>query len=99
MRISTHVKKEYEAILLEEGSDRLFSKVLGNGLVANYEIDNPEIMLLNLSDGFFASFRVTGNKNYFLIGTVMRRAAHKIYRELRRRGSIKHNKRFLQSVG
>jgi hypothetical protein len=98
MRISPRIKDEYEILLKEEGADRFYFHILNNGFVAKYNHKNPEVMMLNQSDSFFSLFRTTGNINFFTIGVLLRKAAHKLYRDFRRKKTAPINRRFLQIV-
>lgn len=41
----------------------------------------PEADLIELSDKFFSLYRSVGEENFFILGKVLRRAAHSIYRK------------------
>jgi hypothetical protein len=98
MRISNKIVDEYESFLKREGSARFYSYVLGTGSSGKHDYRSPDVMLLNQSDSFFSLFRSTGNQHYFMIGVLLRKAAHKLYRDLYSKGNIPQNRRFLQIV-
>jgi hypothetical protein len=84
MRVTKRIREEYETLLKDVGEARFYSHVFGNGVLARRHFERPENMMLDQSDAFFALFRTTGNRNYFTIGRILRRAAHKLYRDSRR---------------
>lgn len=98
MIVTKRIREEYEALLKDVGEARFYDHVFKTGAAARKHFENPENMVLDQSDAFFALFRSTGNQNYFTIGRVLRRAAHKIFRDGQEDGKLKVNKRFLHSV-
>lgn len=83
--LSNKIKEKYLKHLEIRGEYGLYKCTVGNAL-NNWaylkQSYNPDIELLNISDGFFALSRSTGDKNYFIIGRALRKAAHKLYRIL-----------------
>jgi len=75
------VIENYLLVYKNNGEEKLFKHVIGNAILISTRVPYPEILLLDQSDEFFVMFRRTGDNNYFEIGRVLRRAAHKIYRE------------------
>jgi len=73
----------YITLLEAEGEERLYRRVLGD-IIINCDEEFPELGLLTRSDKFFALFRKTGEEKFFKTGKILRRAAHKLYRERRR---------------
>lgn len=86
----------YTNILTVNGEDGAFRKFVGMGVKRSIQISSPEVEMLDLSESFFALYRRTGEENYFKLGKVLRRAAHKLYRGFVRGKRI--NKRFLSVV-
>ena len=72
----------YELKLLAKGDEGFYKYVLGSAFNSKAEHAYPDVKLLNVSESFFALFRQTGNENYFTIGRIMRRAAHRLHRTL-----------------
>ena len=99
MRVSIRIREEYETLLKDVGERRFYSHVIGTGVLARRHFEYPENMILDQSDAFFALYRSTGNRNFFNIGRILRRAAHKLYWQSRR---VNHNypvnARFLRVV-
>lgn len=82
-KVTKRIKDQYENVLDSEGEDQFYRFVLGH---ATLNIRNrAEVVILDQSDSFFSLSRSTGNIKYFTIGKILRRAAHKLYREARRR--------------
>jgi hypothetical protein len=83
MKITRRIREEYETLLKKIGERRFFKHVLNYGHLAKKHVKHPENIMLDHSDAFFALFRSTGNVSYFMIGKILRRAAHKLYRHSR----------------
>jgi hypothetical protein len=99
MRITNRIRDEYEALFKNVGEGKFYGHVLGSGALARNHLEYPEIAMIDQSDGFFALYRATGNIIYFNIGRVLRRAAHKLYREGRKKNpNYPVNKRFITIV-
>lgn len=99
MRVTKRIRQEYETLLKDVGEVRFFDHIFSTGILARRQFDHPENMMLDQSEAFFALFRATGNRNYFIIGRVLRRAAHKLYRDSLRKDPEKpSNNRFLRLV-
>lgn len=81
-RVTSRIRNEYEQILLNEGEEKVYRHALGNGAINIDKQPFPEITILNQSEAFFSLYRQTGNDSYFAIGKALRRAAHKLYRQL-----------------
>jgi hypothetical protein len=81
MQVTKKIRDEYETILRSVGESGLYSNVLCAGILHRKHIDAPELMMMDQSDSFFSLYRTTGNENYFVIGRVLRRVAHRLYRE------------------
>ena len=99
MRVTKRIRDEYEALLKDVGESRFYSHVLGTGVLSRRHFEHPENMLLDQSEAFFILFRSTGNRNYFRIGRILRRAAHKLYLQSRKTDYFYPlNRRFLNIV-
>ena len=81
-RVTNRVRDEYEQILLKQGEEKVYRHALGSGAINVENHQFPEIVILNQAEAFFSLYRQTGNQNYFIIGKALRRAAHKLYRQL-----------------
>ena len=101
MRLSAKLKQSYEELLVCKGEEYFYRYILGTAVIAKASISDVENSLLDTAEAFFSTARQTGNENFFVIGRVLRKAAHKLYREsLKSSGKITGgNKRFLQLVG
>jgi hypothetical protein len=99
MRLSPKVRAEYEKLLKKEGQDRFYRHVLGAGLISRTDMCHPEILMLDLAEAFFTLHQQTGQDNHFIIGKLLRRAAHRLYVEFGK--SVKNypsNERFIRLV-
>lgn len=97
IKLSENQVKTYLQMLLENGENGLYRKAIGQGILryaAN--IKTPEVELLDISEAFFAAYRRVGDESLFVIGKVLRRAAHTLYRKLKH--NDKKNDRFLNAV-
>jgi hypothetical protein len=96
VKVTQRIQEEYTTLLKNVGEEKFFSHVFVNGVFARKHYDHPEITMLEQSDAFFSLFRTTGNDQYFTIGKILRKAAHKLYREGKRKNpGYPINKRFL----
>lgn len=99
MRVTKRLRIEYEEFLKQRGEAGFYRHVLGTGLVSKYEIEQPEVMMMDQADAFFSLSLSTGKGEYFVIGKILRRAAHKLYRAFKRSDSqYPTNARFLNVV-
>lgn len=99
MQLTTKIRDEYEALFKSIGADGFFKHVLGVGSSARKHLDYPEITMLDQAESFFALYRSTGNCNYFAIGKILRRVAHKLYRDGRKKiEKYPSNRRFLSVI-
>lgn len=58
----------------------------------------PNVAFLDCHDQFIILYRREGEEHYLHIARAFRRAAHKIYRVLLKRGMVQQNSRFLNVV-
>jgi len=75
---------EYLSIYNNRGEEKLYRYIIGKGIILSSEITYPELILLDQSEKFFILYRKTGDIKVFEVGVILRRAAHKIYREFAR---------------
>jgi hypothetical protein len=99
MRVTKRIRDEYETLLKNVGESKFYHNVFVAGVLARKRFEYPENMILDQSEAFFSLFRSTGNSNYFTIGRLLRRAAHRLYRDGHRKNTeYQNNKRFLYIV-
>ena len=99
MKITKRVRDEYEALLNSVGEEGLYSHFVKTGNLARDQFEYPENMLIDQSDAFFILYRTTGNNNYFVIGKILRRSSHTLYREAKRKNpDYPVNQKFLASI-
>jgi len=99
MRVTKRIRDEYETLLKDVGNSGFYSHILGTAVLARKHYEYPENTMLDQSESFFSFFRSTGNDNYFSIGIILRRVAHKLYRDSRRKNpEYPKNKRFLDII-
>ena len=99
MKVTKRVREEYETYLKDVGEDRFFIHLFENGISARKHYEYPEVTMLEQSEAFFSLFRTTGDSNYFVIGKILRRCAHRLYRDGKRRNpKYPVNKRFLDLI-
>jgi len=89
---------KYEAILKNRGELGLYQKIVGSTIVRSVDVVQPDVELLNLSESFFSEFRKSGDNKYFIIGKILRRSAHTIYRQLLKLNKTPINSKFLNMV-
>lgn len=92
-RIPKKLADSYELTFLAKGEKGFYKHILGITHINSDEL--KELALLDQSEAFFAMARSTGNDNYFTIGTILRRAAHRLYRVYNKGGQ---NSRFLRMI-
>lgn len=83
MSVPEKVQEKY-SLLLRKGDEKLYRHIIGYGVLNRARHDFPEIVYLNQSEAFFALFRQTGNEKLFIIGKILRRAAHRLHRHYQR---------------
>jgi hypothetical protein len=59
---------------------------------------SPDVAFLDYHDQFIILYRREGEEHYLYMAHAFRRAAHKIYRVMRRKNMIPYNPRFLNLV-
>ena len=98
MKVTKRIRDEYETLLKNAGEVAFLNHIFRTGIAARKHFEYPENMMLDQSEAFFALFRSTGNYNYFTIGRILRRVAHKLYRDGKKNPAYPHNKRFIDIV-
>ncbi len=98
-KLKKEISDRYLEILKNKGEDGLYRHIIGTGVMRSVRVPNPEVEILDMSDSFFSLFRSTGIDDYFIIGKILRRAAHKLYRQFLRINKEKpRSGRFLNVV-
>jgi hypothetical protein len=93
------VVEKYANLLKTSGENGIFRHAVAEAVIRSIHTVNPELEILDAAESFFTLYRRTGEENYFTIGRVLRRAAHKVYREFLRMNNKKTiNMRFLNMV-
>jgi len=97
------IKKEYLIKFKSEGSDKFYKSLLVcavKELLKDTEEEKVNISLefMNLHDKFMILFRREGDQQYLSIAKIFRKAAHKIYRFMLKRGWSEKNQKFLNVV-
>jgi hypothetical protein len=59
---------------------------------------SPDVAFLDYHDQFIILYRREGEEHYLDMARAFRKAAHKIYRVMRRKNMVSHNPRFLNLV-
>jgi hypothetical protein len=98
-KLSENQVKNYLEMLVLHGEEGLYRRTISMGIMryaAN--VKHPEIDILDLSDAFFVVYKKEEIENYYIIGRVLRRAAHTLYRKLLKSKNNKINTRFLNAI-
>jgi hypothetical protein len=82
VRLEKKIKDQYENKLRAVGIDGLYKYVIGQGILNKKITTHPELVLLDHSNYFFSLYRQKNDEINYLIGRCLRRASHKLYREL-----------------
>jgi hypothetical protein len=99
LRLEKKDKDKFESLLKVGGPDALFSYVVGQSITNRPKDVHPEVIILDKSEAFFSLYRKDGGVVYFTIAKVLRRAAHKLYRQLQKiNKNYPKNGRFLNIV-
>lgn len=88
-QVNKRDKDFYSKILHKFGERGLYEKAFGAGMINSAAEKDADIIILNLSESFFRLHRRTGNDDYAVIGKALRRAAHRVMRELIKQRSEK----------
>jgi hypothetical protein len=99
LKLKRDVSERYVVLLNNKGEDGLYRHVVGTGVMRSVKVPNPDLEILDMSEAFFTLFRRNGDEAYFIIGKVLRRAAHALYRQFLRINKEKQkSERFLNVV-
>lgn len=98
LRVTKNTQQELLGILQEKGQEGLFRYVIGRSALEKRIDYLPEGLLLDRADAFFSLARTTNNEKFFLIGKILRRAAHIIYRAQHKTKGHAYNSRFLNLI-
>jgi hypothetical protein len=99
MAVNQRIRDEYENLLKSVGEVRFFDHMFTTGISARKHFNHSENVMLEQSESFFSVFRSTGNENYFIIGRILRKVAHKLYRDNKKiNKNYPTNRQFLQIV-
>lgn len=78
---------DYYLVLLPQINEvGIYRKAIGQGII-EYALNSkttPELDLLELSEKSFSKFRTQGDEQYLIIGKILRRTAHRLYRLFKR---------------
>lgn len=98
--LTEEIKNQYLQLLKTRKEDYVYKYTIGIGLTSLDNNPNIDILVLDYAEAFFSLYRRTGDEDYFTLGKILRRAAHALYRENRKKyKNLKPNfKRFLNIV-
>lgn len=98
------LKQEYVTKYLHDGNDKFYRSILFLGLQKIILITNgykgapPHLEYLSYYEQFIISYRREGDPVYLDIAKTFRKAAHRIYRIMRKKNMTILDIRFLNSV-
>lgn len=102
--IAEALKKEYMPKYLN-GENSLYRFLLVSSLKkivmihrGDYKGSSPELDLLDYHDQFIIMYRREGDPIYLDMARILRKAAHKIYRVMRKKNMTPYNSKFLNPV-
>ena len=102
--IAEALKKEYMPKYLD-GERKLYRFLLLSALKklvmiekGDYKGNSPELELLDYHDQFIILYRREGDQDYLGMASVLRKAAHKIYRVMLKKNMTPYNPKFLNLV-
>jgi hypothetical protein len=102
--IAEALKKEYMPKYLD-GEHKLYRFLLLSALKklvmiekGDYKGNSPELELLDYHDQFIILYRREGERVYLGMASVLRKAAHKIYRVMLKKNMTPYNPKFLNLV-
>jgi len=98
-KIPKKVQEMYTQLLDVRGREGLYKWAIGQGILRADAVLCPDVEMLDLADSFFALSRSSGDKKLFIIGQILRKSAHKIFRSLEKVNPERPlSTRFLKSV-
>lgn len=97
--LSKKIADTYLKLFKSKGEQGFYKYIIAAGISRRVLVDNPEVEILDLSDDFLTLFRRTGEHDYFIMSKILRKAAHKLYRQFLQINKNKPtNYRFLQAI-
>lgn len=89
----------YVQILKEKQELGFYKHIIAAGIKRTITSDNADVEVLDLSEQFFILNRKSPNEDYFIIGKILRKAAHTLYRNFNKIDKNRpRNDKFLQLV-
>jgi len=77
----------------------MYQYIISNGFMNYSDVRHPELDLLSAAEGFFELYRRSEKEEFYIIGRILRRAAHKLYRlYLKMDPNRRINERFLNLI-
>ena len=100
VRLSKHTHEDYVRRLKSSGEEGLYRFAVGQGVIAKTVSHCPDLDLLNQAESFFSLYRNNGDDRYFVIGRVLRKAAHRLHRAFMKKEQNypSYNNRFITLV-
>lgn len=92
VKLSDGIIKYYISLLDIKGENGVYRNSIATGIRAIDKSSSSDTELLDLSEAFILLYRRTGEEKYSIIGKILKKAAHVIYRQL-----LKINKEKLKS--
>lgn len=74
------ISKTCIEFLSKSGEEGLYKYLKSIAFSKNLEHPELEIEFIDTSDDFFSLYRSTGEEDYFIIGKILRRVGHAVYR-------------------
>lgn len=74
------ISKTCMELLAKGGEEGLYNYLKKTAFAKIKEQPGLEIEFINTADDFFSLYRTTGEESYFILGKVLRRVGHAIYR-------------------
>lgn len=88
------ISKTFIELLAKNGEDGLYEYLKNTSFDRFDSQPHLDIEFIDTSEEFFSLYRVTGDENYFIIGKILRRVGHAVYRfSLKQNPSKKINKK------
>ncbi len=89
----------YIELLKNKGNENFYRHIIAEGIKRTLHSNNVDVEVLELSKQFFALNRRIPTDDYFMIGKILRRAAHTLYRNFNRVDKKRQiNSEFIQLV-
>jgi hypothetical protein len=75
------ISKTCMDLLAKNGEEGLYKYFKDTALTKISEQPNLEEEFINISEEFFSLYRSTGEEKYFVLGKILRRVGHAVYRQ------------------